>query len=360
MLLAMILPFSWQLPAHAATINETKEETADRPAAVLSLPCGEDRALPSLCPGGMVFGIHVRTPGVLIVGLCDLGEGAKESPAAQAGLRVGDIITEIDGHAVHSANDLLALLRTCNGDRIAVVYRRGDETRQAQLQPHYAVNENTHRIGVRVKDSAAGLGTVTYVDPRTGEFGGLGHGICDGESGALLPVQRGLTTGAVVRSVVPGKAGTPGELRGTLLAQKTGTLIANTPCGVFGVFAGIPITPEAALPVAPAAQVHAGEAYIWSTVDGGAPVRYAVTLSDLHPGTDSKNFTVHVTDPVLLQKTGGIVQGMSGSPIIQDGKLVGAVTHVMINDPATGYGIFLENMLRAADDSMRQIGKQAS
>ena len=196
---------------------------------------------------------------------------------------------------------------------------------------------------------------MTYIVPSTGAFGGLGHGICDGESGTLVSMTRGVVSDVTVSGVQKGVSGKPGELKGYFGAEKTGTLLKNTDCGVFGVFSHIPTcSPMQALPIATPAEVKEGEAYIFCTLDGGKPCKYSVNISQIdRSATGPKCFTVKVTDPALIAKTGGIVQGMSGSPIVQNGKLIGAVTHVLINDPTTGYGIFITNMLAQMPELMK-------
>ena len=185
--------------------------------------------------------------------------------------------------------------------------------------------------------------------PETNFFGGLGHGICDGETGAVIPMERGTVTDVTINGVVKGVAGAPGELRGSFKNNKTGSLLENTSCGVFGIFTALPENHGELLPIALKNEVKSGDAYIICTLDSGNPQKYTVKITDInHDASGSKCFSIKITDSRLLSKTGGIVQGMSGSPIIQNGKLVGAVTHVMVNDPTTGYGIFIENMLNAA------------
>ena len=205
-----------------------------------------------------------------------------------------------------------------------------------------------------MRDSASGIGTVTFVDPESGLFGGLGHGVCDGDTGALVPLSRGSVLSVDLKGAVRGECGKPGELRGSFTGKRLGAVVTNSECGVFGILAKAPETPYAPMPVATAREVKEGSATVLCTLDGEGIREYAVEISHIdHSARPTKSFTVRVTDPALLEKTGGIVQGMSGSPIIQNGKLVGAVTHVLINDPTTGYGIFIENMLN-------QMGNLAS
>ena len=196
-----------------------------------------------------------------------------------------------------------------------------------------------------MRDSGAGIGTVTFVTEQN-LFGGLGHGICDGESGTLIPMARGSVMGVTVGSLKRGAAGAPGELKGHLSTEKMGALTQNTACGVFGAFAERPALPAGELPIAYRDELHDGAVTLWCTLDDNTPREYSAEISAIHRAAEgNKCFTVHITDKALLEKTGGIIQGMSGSPIIQDGHLVGAVTHVLIGDPTTGYGIFIENML---------------
>jgi len=216
----------------------------------------------------------------------------------------------------------------------------------------FSKEEGKYVTGLYVRDSGAGIGTVTFIVPETGAFGGLGHGICDGETGELIPMQRGSVVGVTISGVVKGLAGSPGEVKGYFSSGKTGTLLGNTECGVYGILAKLPEKlPCEPLPIGLRNTVKEGKATIYCTLDGTAPQEYDIEISDIHRDSHSnKCFTVKVTDTDLINKTGGIIQGMSGSPIIQNGKLVGAVTHVLINDPTCGYGIFIENMLDQMGD----------
>lgn len=310
-----------------------------------------------LLPGGMPFGVKFSTDGVLVVGFCDIdAEGGTVNPAFAAGIRVRDVITSVNGRAVADAAEFGSMISGAGQKPLTLTYTRGGKSYTATLTPARSVSENRYKTGLWVRDSGAGIGTVTFIDPKTGEFGGLGHGICDGESGALVSMTRGVVNGVTVSGVQKGVAGKPGELKGYFGTEKTGTLLKNTDCGVFGVFSHVPVTPMGALPIAKRQQVREGEACIYCTLDGGKPCRYSISISQIDRGaTGPKCFTVKVTDPALIEKTGGIVQGMSGSPIIQDGKLVGAVTHVLIGDPTTGYGIFIENMLNASRTACNEL-----
>ncbi len=300
-----------------------------------------------LLPGGMPFGVQLCCEGVLIVGI---GEVECASPARDAGLQVRDVICAIDGRKITSAAEVAAAVASGGGREMCFEIRRAEETLRISLTPVYSEAEGRYRTGLWIKDSTAGIGTVTFIDPETGGFAGLGHGICDADTGELLPLERGSVVNVEIGGVMRGEAGAPGELKGYFSSGKIGTLLKNTECGVFGVFARLPDgAGEESLPIALASEVKEGEAEILCTTDSGGIGRYSIRISRIdRTGRDVKNFVVTVTDEALIAKTGGIVQGMSGSTIIQNGKIVGAVTHVLINDPTKGYGIFIENMLSAA------------
>ena len=302
----------------------------------------------SLCPGGGVFGIRAPLGGALVTSLSEVAtaSGAR-SPARTAGIKRGDLITAVNGRALTATAELSAAIAASEGRAITLTILRNGSTRSLSRPPCRAENGGW-RAGLLVKDSVAGIGTVTFIDPETGAFGGLGHAVYDGIHDAPVAITRGVVTAVGLSGVTPGAAGAPGELRGHLESQKLGALLSNTDCGVFGVLAESPSRREA-IPIGLRRDVTVGCAEILSTLADGITERYTIEITSLsgEKGSD-KSFSIRVTDPRLLEKTGGIVQGMSGSPIIQNGKLVGAVTHVMINDPTAGYGIFIENMLSAA------------
>jgi stage IV sporulation protein B len=301
----------------------------------------------SLIPGGMSFGVKLLGEGVCVVGLSDVTVGGKNiCPAAEAGLKTGDLILEIGETKVRTVEDFKSAIAETAGKSTVISYKREGKTFTASITP-VADGSGRYAVGMWVRDSASGIGTVTFIDPKTGAFGALGHGICDGDSGTLLPLSRGIVTDAVVTGIEKGAKGVPGELRGYLKSEKKGVLKKNTGCGVFGVLADPPAAE--AIPIALSSKVHTGEAVIRCTLEDGKTEEYKIEITEIHGHSENKSFTVKVTDPRLLEKTGGIVQGMSGSPIIQNGKLIGAITHVMINDPTKGYGVFIENMLSAAE-----------
>ena len=308
-----------------------------------------------LYPGGIPFGIKFITEGVLIVGFCDFkSQGATVNPSSAAGLKAGDRILSINSRALQSAEELTKIVEESGGKPLKIIYSRDGSKKETILTPIFSDSEGAYKTGIYVKDSGAGIGTISYIDPETLEFGGLGHGICEGDSGGLIPISKGSVVDVNINGIKKGEVGTPGELRGYFSSGRVGSLLINNDCGVFGAFAKIPSgLPSEPLSIGLKEELKVGKAYIYTTLDGCTPKRYEIEISNIKLSeAQGKCFTVKITDKALLEKTGGIVQGMSGSPIIQNGKLVGAVTHVLINDPTTGYGIFIENMLAAAQMPM--------
>ena len=308
-------------------------------AAVLmilySVPAHASRLL---VPVGEVVGLSL-SEGTVTVAAFHESHGAA---AREAGVQIGDEILSVDGAAVDSVGDLYDALKR-SGGTVTLRLRRSGRDRQVKLSP--TATAEGPRLGVYVREGVTGIGTVTYYDPDRGTFGCLGHGISDSR-GALAPMRSGWVYDAAVESVKRGRAGEPGQLKGAVEARTpTGRLSANTAFGVFG--SGVKWNGEA-LPAAEPGQVREGPAQILSNVSGEEIALYDVEILKCRPDGEGRDLVLRVTDPELLSATGGIVAGMSGSPIIQDGRLVGAVTHVLVNDPTRGYGIFIENMLEAA------------
>ncbi len=320
--------------------------------------------------GGMPFGVKFYTEGILVVGFCDVdvaAGGRVVNPARDAGLKPRDVIIKINGETPSDATMLTTAVEASAGKPIALTVRRqagGQDKRKAgdsrtmemniSVTPAYSVSENRYKTGMWVRDSGAGIGTVTFVIPGSNAFAGLGHGICDGDTGELVSMRRGQVTDVTVSGVDRGEIGAPGAIKGYFAPGKTGTLLGNTDCGVFGILCNRPSSAETLLPVGHRDEVREGDATILCTLDDGHIGEYTVRITSVDVGAaGSKCFGITVTDPALIQKTGGIVQGMSGSPVIQNGKLIGAVTHVLINDPTTGYGIFIDNMLKDMPELLR-------
>ena len=293
-----------------------------------------------LVPVGKVIGLELHNDTVTVAAFDDLLTAGRDS-----GLQIGDEILSIDGKSIDSAADVQQALKCSDGAVELVVDRNG---RECQIQMEPDITDAGPKMGVFLRQGITGIGTVTFYDPDTGTFGTLGHAVNDGK-GQLLAMTRGSVYPASVISIDKGKAGKPGQLKGALQSDRLlGSLTVNSTQGVFGTAPGA--WEGEAIEVASYDEIHTGEASIRSTINGSGPRDYSVEIMKIYPQAraDGRNLLIKVTDPELLAATGGIVQGMSGSPIIQDGKLVGAVTHVLVNSPDTGYGIFIENMLDAS------------
>ena len=307
-----------------------------------------------LVPCGDVFGVKFFTKGVVVTDLSEVetDEGII-SPAAKAGLKKGDVILSIDGKETNTSEQTTKIISESGGKELVAQFIRDGKKYKARLLPVKASLDSQYKAGMWVRDSTAGIGTVTFYDPDDGSFAGLGHGIYDSETQLLLPLLRGAVVDITLQDIIKGRNGHPGELKGNFGTEKTGTLFGNTSCGVYGVLAKEPQLIYGKLPCALKGEVEKGKASILSNVDGLGVKEYDIEIVKIYSGNEeTKNFVIEVTDKELLEKTGGIVRGMSGSPIIQNGKLVGAVTHVLVNDSAKGYGIFIENMLNAANIPM--------
>ena len=295
-----------------------------------------------LVPVGHTVGVKLFARGVVVVKLPEGG-----TPARSCGLQTGDVIEACGGRTVTSTEQFQSLLQENGTETTELSVKRQGSPVTLSVEPERN-EEGVCCIGAWVRDSMAGIGTVTYYDPATGAFGALGHGVTDTDTAQLLPFASGSVLPSTVKAVKRGQAGAAGELKGNFdLARDLGTLSANTASGIFGTLSPCALTEGQAIPAAESAEVRDGPAVIRSNVAGDSVKDYQVELRRLGDG-EERNLLVTVTDPELLSVTGGIVQGMSGSPILQNGKLVGAVTHVLLNDPTKGYGIFIENMLKAA------------
>lgn len=287
-------------------------------------------------PSGEPFGVKVMSDGVIVT------ETAEGSPARKCGLKTGDVITSVNGTEV-STNEELAEAIKRSGEKADIVYRRGGSVVSASVGT--VISDGERKIGAWVRDSAAGIGTLTFIDPETGEFGGLGHAVSDVTTGEPVPLGSGQITEAEVYDVVKGEKGTAGELCGRIISEnETGEVLENTSTGIFGKYKG-DFNGET-VPVAFTQEVKTGAATIITALDDSEPREYSIeieriNLADLH---GAKGMLIRITDPELLEKTGGIVRGMSGSPIIQNGRLAGAVTHVLLSDPSRGYAVFAESM----------------
>lgn len=298
-------------------------------------------------PGGDVFGIRMFTKGVLVVGTDDVYTvDGTVNPAKKAGIEIGDLIISLNGAEVNSVADVSKILKSAGADTIQVQVTRNAKSFETELTPAQSKNDGLFKAGLWVRDSTAGVGTITYFDSETGAFGSLGHAVCDVDTGEIMPLGNGDAVETVISGCYRGSNGITGELCGVFQEKTIGRLVLNCANGIYGYLDRYESS-EGQLPVATRQEVKLGSAQIISTVDDTGPHYYDVRIVKLFSSNSetSKNMIVEITDPQLIAKTGGIVQGMSGSPIIQNGMLVGAVTHVFVNNPLQGYGIFADNMI---------------
>lgn len=299
-----------------------------------------------LIPGGMSFGVKFFTDGAVVVGITGVETNAGlVCPASDSGISVRDVITAVNGKKLASAEDLIEAIRGGNGSELKLSVTDTDgNLRDVAVTPAKGT-DGVYRIGVWVRDSTAGIGTVTFISAENGFFGGLGHAICDVDTGIILPVGKAYVVDVDITSIVKGREKTPGELKGTFGTAVKGEIITNCEVGVFGTYTDPPESLREPMEVGKASELMAGDATVLCAVDGTVK-EYGIEIVKIYKDSgNTKNFLIEVTDPELLKLTGGIVQGMSGSPIIQNGRIVGAVTHVLVNNHTRGYGIHIENML---------------
>lgn len=299
--------------------------------------------------GGTPFGIRFEAGEVTVLKTKEFSSGGKTvSPAKEAGILENDIIKTINGNTISSLEDIVASVESASSDIMDITVLRGNTDVALKLRTCIDDATGKRQLGVMLKDSSAGIGTVTFISEDSTIFAGLGHGICDTQSGELINIASGYISEVEISGISKGKVGVPGELQGVISPQKCGRLLSNTDVGIYGVFSNYEAKNGDLIEIANKNDVSVGKAYILCTLDDNKREKYEIEIEsvNLAEGTNTKNYVIRVTDKRLLGKTGGIVQGMSGSPIIQNDKLIGAVTHVLINDPTRGYGIFIENMLK--------------
>ncbi len=296
----------------------------------------------------------LRTEGVLVVGTSDL-EGGK-SPARESGILPGDLLRKVDGVDIESADQLSRLIAQAGVRPLPVELTRDGVAISTTMTPQMDASTGTARMGAWVRDSTAGVGTLSFYDPDTGRYGALGHAITDGDTGKILPVGQGQILKADVVAVQKGVKGTPGELKGSFLREGVilGNIKSNNLLGIYGSMdtPSVSALYPSGLPVGLRSGVHTGPATILSTIDQSGVTAFDVEITRVNDQSEPapKSMVLRVTDPRLLEKTGGIVQGMSGSPIIQDGRLIGAVTHVFVGDPTQGYGLYIDWMLQKSSE----------
>ena len=300
-----------------------------------------------VCVSGELFGIKIFTKGVMVVGVSavDTATGQK-NPASDAGIKIGDNILTINGKSVTSNEDIAQIIKNSGGNSLEVVILRNGNQKNLELFPTLS-KSGEYKAGIWVRDSSAGMGTMTFYNPITKVYAGLGHAICDVDTGQILSLSNGEIVGARVRSISKSVNGKSGSLCGEFSGGRIGSLLKNCELGVYGVLDNCNY--NEVMTVALKQQVQVGDAYILTSIDGKTPQKYSCRILKIrYNNAPTQNMIIEITDNNLISKTGGIVQGMSGSPIIQNGKLIGAVTHVLVDDPTRGYAIFAENMLETA------------
>ena len=297
-----------------------------------------------LIVGGQPVGIELQTDGVVVAGFAEVQtETGVCSPAKEAGLREGDRIVRIGGVEVAAAEDLIRAVSELQGETAEITVQRGG-TRETLCVRAVCAEDGQWMLGLWLRDQSAGIGTLTFFDPASGRYGALGHGVTDETSGETLPIRGGRITEAQIVDVKPGSAGTPGELTGCVeRGSALGSVEKNTDKGIYGTACAV-LGENSAEVGAPAP----GPASMLTTLEGRRVKAYAVEISRVYTEDGVQRMLLTVTDPLLRELAGGIVQGMSGSPILQDGRIVGAVTHVLVSDPCRGYGIGIRDMLAEA------------
>lgn len=295
--------------------------------------------------GGQNIGIELKSKGVMVVGFYQVDN---KNIAASSGIQIGDIIISIDDKNISSINDLSNSIKLSDGD-IKIGYIHNNVTKFTNMKL-YKDESNNYKTGLYVKDSITGIGTLTYIDPNTKLFGALGHEIIDSRSGKIVDVKTGTIYESNVTDIEPSTNGTPGEKNAQVLSDKVnGNIFENTNKGIFGNYTGI-INKSNLYKVGKPEEIKKGSAEILTVLDGNVINSYKINITKLSDKQDTKNILFEITDETLLKKTNGIVQGMSGSPIIQDNKIIGAVTHVVVDNPHKGYGIFITNMLEEGEN----------
>lgn len=303
---------------------------------------------------GNTVGVKLDLNGILVIGISDVRdmEGKSVMPTKESGIKTGDLLVEINGKKPGGIDDLIKEVEKSAGESIKLKYKRGSSYSTAELNPILSSEDKKYHLGLWVRDSTAGIGTLTFYDPDSRYFGALGHGITDIDTGTLMPIADGEILESNILGIKKGKAGIPGELKGVFLEDRNmlGQIKANSEGGIYGI-----LNEDAAerisnklYPIALRTQIKEGPAVILANIDGRKVEEYEIEIQKVSKQSLSgtKGMIIKITDKRLLDATGGIVQGMSGSPIIQDNKIVGAVTHVLVNDPSRGYGIFIEGMIK--------------
>lgn len=307
----------------------------------------------TVIPVGNIAGIKLYTTGVLVVGMTEIQgiDNKKYKPFENTGIEEGDTIISINNNKIDNTEELIQVVNSCDGNEIEIQYVHDNKTLECSIKPVQTAKQE-YKLGLWVRDSAAGVGTVTFYEPSTGYFGALGHGITDIDTEQLIDISTGEFVTTKILNVIKGESGNPGKIQGTVDNQKNiGTIIKNTKFGIYGKIENlnnINIDTSKEIELALRDEIQVGKAKIMCSLENGKIEEYEIEIEKLYKENnyDNKSMLIKVTDERLLEKTGGIIQGMSGSPIIQNGKFVGAITHVLVNNPQEGYAVFADIMLK--------------
>lgn len=311
----------------------------------------------TVIPVGNIAGVKLYTSGVLVVGMSEIEgiDNKKYKPYENTGIAEGDRITKIDETYIYSTNELINIVNKSNGESIKITYIHEEESKECSIEP-IQTSSDEYKLGLWVRDSAAGVGTVTFYEPSTKTFGALGHGITDIDTGELINIASGEFITTRILNITKGESGNPGKIQGTIENQKNiGKINKNSKFGIYGKvenLSSLEIDTSKEMDVATRDEIQLGKATILCSLDNKSVQEYEIEIEKIYKENnyDNKSMQIKVTDERLLGKTGGIIQGMSGSPIIQNGKFVGAVTHVLVNNPQEGYGVFGDIMLKQAKE----------
>ena len=308
-------------------------------------------------PVGNIAGVKLYTSGVLVVGMSEIegNDNKKYKPYENTGIKEGDTIIKVNDKNINSTSDLIQTVNLSQGHDISIKYVHQQETKECSITP-VKTNNSQYKIGLWVRDSAAGVGTVTFYDPTSKTFGALGHGITDIDTNELINIASGEFITTKILNITKGESGNPGKIQGTIENQNNiGTIGKNTRYGIYGKvdnLASLNIDTSKEAEVALREEIQLGKAKILCSLDNQKPQEYEIEIEKIYKDNnyDNKSMKIKVTDEKLLEKTGGIIQGMSGSPVLQNGKFVGAITHVLVNDPQEGYAVFGDIMLKQAKE----------
>ncbi|MDA8226142.1 MAG: SpoIVB peptidase [Desulfitobacterium hafniense] len=344
-------------PAMSAPLNGQTIQIAYKLFGIFPLKTSEVEVMPDLklFPGGQSIGVSLQAKGVMIVGQAPVvsKDGKATFPAKDAGIEVGDIILKVENTVVQSDQDVASAIDQAGqktGSARILVKHQG-QIIERSINTIFCQETGRHRVGLFVRNEAAGVGTLTYVDPETKKYGALGHVINDADTNQRIEVLNGNVVASTIYAIEKGKRGNPGEKVGSFVSNSrfNGNIEKNCNSGIFGTMQGLVANPyfKEPVPVGWESEIKEGPAKIYTVIQGEKVEEFEVKIERImHNRTDSKNMVIRVTDPKLIDLTGGIIQGMSGSPIVQDGKIVGAITHVFVNDSTRGYGVFIQNMLK--------------